>query len=61
MLETGIGILIFALIVWAVLKITASNESTEKKVLWILFILVVPVIGLICWVIFGPKGSRARL
>ncbi|MDO6749441.1 PLD nuclease N-terminal domain-containing protein [Gilvimarinus sp. 1_MG-2023] len=49
------------MIVWAVLKITASNESTEKKVLWILFILVVPVIGLICWVIFGPKGSRARL
>ncbi len=58
--ELGIGgLILLALEIWAFLKITASNASTGKKALWIVFILVVPVIGLIFWALFGPKGESA--
>lgn len=62
MLEVGIGgVILLALVIWATLRILSSSVSTEKKALWVLFILVVPVIGLIFWALLGPKGNRARL
>lgn len=62
MLEVAIGgVILLALVIWATLRILSSSVSTEKKALWVLFILVVPVIGLIFWALLGPKGNRARL
>ena len=59
MLEvSGIFGVIFLLIaIWAIIKIINSSSSTGKKVLWIFFILFFPVVGLLIWFFFGPKGS----
>jgi len=57
MLEGGIlGIIILALDIWAIIKILASPASTGAKVLWILLILLLPVVGLIIWLVAGPRG-----
>jgi len=42
--------------VYAIVKIAGSAASTGSKVLWIVLILLVPVIGVIAWFLFGPKG-----
>ncbi|WP_071796575.1 PLD nuclease N-terminal domain-containing protein [Natronohydrobacter thiooxidans] len=50
-----IGILHLALVIWAAVSILNSRASQGKKVLWILLVLVFPVVGLIIWIIAGPK------
>ena len=50
-----IGLIILALDIWAIVKIVQSSASTSAKVIWLLIILILPVIGLILWLLAGPK------
>ncbi|WP_092992500.1 PLDc N-terminal domain-containing protein [Thiohalomonas denitrificans] len=34
------------------------TSSTGAKVLWILFLLLVPAIGFIVWLIAGPRSVK---
>lgn len=53
---TGVvGLLHLALVIWAAVSILGSGATQGQKVLWILLVLVFPVIGLIIWLIAGPK------
>jgi len=55
-LELGIvGILILLGDVYAIVKIFGSNASAAAKAVWIVLILVLPLLGLIIWFLFGPK------
>lgn len=54
-----IGLLILAADIWAIINVVQSGASTGKKVLWILLILVLPVVGLILWLLLGPRGGKA--
>lgn len=49
------GILLLALNIWAIIRIVDSGASTGSRVLWILLILLLPVLGLILWLLFGPR------
>lgn len=57
-IEVGglLGLVILAFNIYAIVKTVQSGASTGAKVLWILIILVLPVIGLILWLLMGPKG-----
>ena len=58
--EVGLlGLIILALDIWAIIKTLSSGASAGAKTLWILLILVLPVLGLILWVIAGPKGTSS--
>jgi hypothetical protein len=50
-----VGLIILALDIWAIVTILQGRGKTEKKVLWILVILILPVIGLIIWLVAGRK------
>ncbi len=55
-IEVGFfGFIILVLDVWAIIKILSSNSSAGTKALWTVVILVLPVLGLILWALFGPK------
>lgn len=56
-----LGLVILALDIYAIVKILGSGADTAAKVLWILLVAVLPVIGLIIWLLAGPRGSAARL
>jgi hypothetical protein len=56
MLEGLLGLVILALDIWAIIKIIGSPASTGAKVLWILLIILLPVVGLLIWLLAGPKG-----
>lgn len=52
---TGLlGLIHLILVIYAVVKIIGSSAGTGSKVFWILLILVLPVLGLILWLLFGP-------
>ena len=50
-----VGLIILALDIWAILRVIQSGASTGAKIVWILVILVLPVLGLIIWLLAGPK------
>ena len=51
------GLIVLALNIWAILKIVSSSAGLGAKVLWVVVILLLPVLGLIIWWLFGPKGD----
>jgi hypothetical protein len=56
------GLLILILDVWAIVSIVQSSASTGYKVLWIVLVLLLPVLGLILWLLLGPRGGgRVRV
>lgn len=57
MLEGILGILHLIVAIWAVLNIMKSSVTTGMKALWILLVVLLPVIGLIVWLLAGPKGD----
>ena len=58
-MEFIIGIIIFIADVWAIINIfRAPDASTGSKILWTLLILILPVVGLIIWLLAGPKAPK---
>jgi hypothetical protein len=57
-IEVGgiLGLIILILDIWAIVKIFQSSASTGVKVLWTLLIILLPILGLIIWLLLGPKG-----
>jgi hypothetical protein len=53
-----IGLLILIADVWAIVNITQSSASTGRKVLWIVIVLLFPVLGLLLWLLLGPRTGR---
>jgi hypothetical protein len=55
---TGLlGLIVLVLDIWAIVKTLGSTVNTGTKVFWVLLILILPVLGLILWLILGPKRS----
>lgn len=54
-----IGLLILIADVWAIINVFQSGAGTGSKVLWTVLILLLPVVGLIIWLLAGPRGGVA--
>ena len=52
------GVLILAGDIWAIINIFQSSVSNEKKLLWTLVVLLLPVPGLILWFFLGPRDGK---
>lgn len=52
------GLIILVADIWAIVNIIGSGASTGAKVLWTLLIIFLPLIGLIIWLIAGPRSAR---
>ena len=63
MMNTGYnglwGLLVLAGDIWAIINIFQSTASNEKKLLWILVVVLLPLLGLILWYFLGPRQGRA--
>ena len=57
-IEVGgiLGLLILIADIWALVKTFQSPVSTGAKLLWTILILLLPVLGLIIWLIAGPRA-----
>ena len=45
--------------VWALVNIFQSGADTEKKVLWTVLVILLPLVGFIAWLVAGPKTHKA--
>ena len=52
------GLLILAGDIWAIINIFQSSASNEKKLIWTLVVVLLPLLGLILWYFLGPRGGR---
>ena len=52
-----IGFLVLIADIWAMVSTFQSKASTGKKVFWIVFVLILPVIGFLFWFFAGPKSK----
>ena len=50
------GLLVLIADVWAIVNVVQSSASTGAKVAWIVAILLLPILGLIVWLIAGPRS-----
>ena len=53
------GLLILAGDIWAIVTILQSSASNEKKLIWIVAVVLLPVLGLILWYFLGPRSGKA--
>ena len=53
------GLLVLAGDIWAILNIAQSSANNEKKLLWILVVVLLPLLGLILWFFLGPRSGRS--
>ena len=62
MLNTGYslwGVLVLVADIWAIINIFQSSASNEKKLLWIIVVVLLPVLGFILWFFLGPRNRKA--
>jgi len=59
-MEYLFGIVIFILDIWAIIKIVQSHKPTGTKVLWVVLILLLPVVGLILWLLLGREDRSVH-
>ncbi|HDP90333.1 MAG TPA: hypothetical protein ENN42_10350 [Thioalkalivibrio sp.] len=50
------GLILLILVIWGIVSTIQSRAGTGSKVLWIVILLVIPFIGFILWLLFGPKA-----
>lgn len=50
-----IWLIIFVIDVVVILDIIRSNKDTEKKILWIIAVILLPVLGPILYYVIGKK------
>jgi hypothetical protein len=53
------GLLVLIADVWAIVNIMQSGVSTDRKVIWIVVVLLLPVLGVILWYVLGPKTGKS--
>ncbi|QQA42224.1 PLDc N-terminal domain-containing protein [Pelagovum pacificum] len=55
------GAIVLVADIYAIFNVLTSSASTLSKLIWTLAIVVLPVLGFIAWLIFGPRGDRAKV
>ncbi|MEY1661603.1 PLDc N-terminal domain-containing protein [Isoalcanivorax beigongshangi] len=53
-------VVVYLLVAFAVVRVIQSNEKLERKILWILLVVLVPLLGMIIWALMGPGSPVAR-
>ena len=51
-----LGLIWLFIVIWAIVKVAQSSAGAISKLLWILILLFLPVLGLIAWLLLGPKS-----
>ena len=54
-----IGLLILIGDIWALINILQSSAANEKKLLWVIVVVLLPLLGLILWFFLGPRDGKA--
>ncbi len=51
-----LGLLLLVAVIYGIVKTVQSDAGTGAKVVWVVVLLLIPLLGFILWLLFGPKG-----
>lgn len=51
-----VGVLILIGDIWALINILQSSAANDKKLLWVVVVVLLPLLGLILWYFLGPRN-----
>jgi hypothetical protein len=56
-IEVGgvLGLIWLIITVYAIVRTLGSSAGTGVKVMWVVVILLLPVLGVILWLLLGPR------
>lgn len=54
-----VGLLILVGDIWALINILQSGAANDKKLIWIVVVLLLPLVGLVLWYFLGPRERGA--
>jgi Phospholipase_D-nuclease N-terminal len=54
-----VGLVIFVLDIIALVSVLGGSGSVERKLLWTLVILLLPIVGMIIYFLIGRSGADA--
>jgi hypothetical protein len=49
------GVLVLVGDIWALINILQSSAANDKKLLWVVVVVLLPLLGLILWFFLGPR------
>ena len=52
------GLQVLAGDIWAIINIFQSSTSNEKKLIWTLVVVLLPLLGLVLWYFLGPRDGK---
>jgi len=44
---------------WAIVNIFQSGASTDRKVLWTVLVILLPLLGFLIWLFAGPRTNKS--
>lgn len=54
-----LGLVVLVLDIIAIVSVLSGRSSVERKVLWVVIILLLPLIGMILYFLLGRRSSDA--
>jgi hypothetical protein len=54
MVETA-GIMILLADLWAITRTLRSDAEVKSKALWVALVLLLPIVGMVLWIWYGPS------
>ncbi len=58
-LEIVLGLIVIVADIYAILQVIRSDADSMRKLIWVLMVALLPALGLIAWVFFGPRANGA--
>jgi hypothetical protein len=56
----GVGsLLLLVADVWAIVNIFQSTAATDRKVIWTVLVILLPLLGFLIWLFFGPRTNKS--
>ena len=54
-MEMTAGIMVLLANLWAITRTVRSYAEPKTKLLWVAIVLLLPIVGMVLWIIFGPS------
>ena len=54
-MEMTAGIMILLADLWAVVRTLRSDADVQRKAMWVGIVLLLPFVGVVGWIWFGPS------
>ncbi len=54
-MEMTAGIMVMLANIWAITRTLRSDAEPKTKALWVAIVLLLPFVGMVLWILFGPS------